>query len=560
MCGICGMLVCDDLTDQQKEELKLEFYKSSCKIRHRGPDRTISHTLEAPVNVCGVFHRLAIMDPSTKGDQPFRYEEGSRSVYVMCNGEIYGYKKICEEEDFKLQSGSDCEVIPKLYQKYGIEGMDAICKRLNSEHAFSILDVDMKSGDYKLILSSDRFGLRPLFTKTDSKGFYYSSELQGLPNLKSLEGKVERFPPRHYGIIEKKNGILGEMKYHKYYTVRPKKILHFDLKFCLESIQSLLEIAIIERLASDRPFGCLLSGGLDSSLVAAIASKYLKKFGKRLRTFSIGLPGGTDEIYAKMVAEFIDSDHTHILVSEEDFLKTFPLIAKIIGTIDITTIRASTGQYLVSKWISENTDIKVLLCGDQSDECFSGYIYFHKAPNPEAGHDENIRLLEDIHMYDGLRADRCMSHFGIEARFPFADHRLNDFVLRCDPALRVPTNGKEKWLLRSAFKDLKLLPDEVLWRDKCAFSDGVSSRKKSWYQIIQEHVETLFTDMELEESKIKYKHLPPITKESLYGRKLFCEEFGENETVAQTIPYFWLPKWVGDLKEPSARILEICKG
>lgn len=559
MCGICGMLLRESITPEQKKILYQNFFNASKNIAHRGPDRSILTTLYSPIDVVFDFERLCIMDPSTKGDQPFKYEDGSRTVYVICNGEIYNFRDICKEHDFHPSSGSDCEVIPLLYKKYGLDGVGKICQNFNSEHAFMILDVDMRSGDYTIILSSDRFGIRPLFVGQDEYGFYFASELQGLPCLKSKTAYIERFKPRHYATIEKKNGKLGDLKYYKYYDVKPEKILYTDVQTCLTNIRKLLKDAVIRRLESDRPYGCLLSGGLDSSLVAALAAKYLKKKGQKLRTFSIGMPRGADERYAKMVAKHIGSEHIHVELSEECFLNTIPDIVKTIGSYDITTVRASTGQYLISKWVAENTDIKVLLLGDYSDELNQSYLYFHKAPTVEEAHLENIRLLEDIHFFDCLRADRCIARFGIEARFPFADVRLIDFVLRCDPKLRTPTtSGIEKWLFREAFNGTNLLPEEVRTRPKTAFSDGVSERKRSWYQIIQDDVDKLYSDEDLNDAKLHYKHLPPVSKESLYYRRLFCEHFGENESVSKTIPYFWLPKWCGDIQEPSARVLDVC--
>lgn len=341
--------------------------------------------------------------------------------------------------------------------------------------------------------------------------------------------------------------------------------MYTDLDFCLKKIAEIFEEAVIMRLDADRPFGCLLSGGLDSSLIAAVAARHLHKKGTKLKTFSIGMPGGEDEKYAKMVAAHINSEHKHFEISEKDFINALPDIVRATGSYDITTVRASTGQFLISKHISSDPStksIKVLLCGDGSDEYMQGYIYFHKAPSPSEGHLECIRLMENIHLFDGLRADRCISHWGIEARFPFLDHLLVDFILKTDPNLRVPIKGIEKWLLRKSFSVLsdKLLPDLVLWRQKCAFSDGVSSRKKSWFEIIKEMAQEKYTDEEFENSKLKYTHLTPLTKESLFYREKFCEYYGNNETVAKTIPFFWLPKWCGDIKEPSARILEMCKG
>jgi asparagine synthase (glutamine-hydrolysing) len=566
MCGICGMLMREGLSPEQKKALLLEYHKSSRLIKHRGPDRTIDIQLDSPIDMNITFHRLAIMDPSTKGDQPFRYEDESRTIYVICNGEIYKYKDIAKEEGFKLISGSDCEVIPHLYKKYGLVGMGYICKRFNSEHAFAIHDIDMKTGDYKLILSSDRYGIRPLFTKTDSQGFYYSSELQGLPNLKSLDGKVERFPPRHYGVIEKKDGKLGEMKYYEYYRVKPdpdEKICN-DLEEAKRGIRELLIDAVISRLDADRPMGCLLSGGWDSSRVAAIIARHLHKAGKRLRTFSIGIKGtdSLDKPYAEMVSKFIDSDHTHVEFTEQEFIEALIHVIRATGTFDITTIRASTGQYLISKWISQNTDIKVLFVGDLADEEEGAYSYTKLAPSSEAFHLDCIRLIEDVHFFDGLRADRAVSHFGIELRLPFGDHRLIDFIFRLDPKLLMPSYNKgiEKYLSRLAFAEEKLVPHEVLYRAKEALSNGMTGKARTWIDIIKEMTDAMYSSDDLIAGQVKYAfHLPPPTKEALFYRNIFCEYFGENASVAKTIPYFWLPKWCGDITEPSAHVLPTYK-
>jgi asparagine synthase (glutamine-hydrolysing) len=624
MCGICGMLIRENVSAEEMAELKLEFYKSSCKINHRGPDRSVSTVLEHPINVVIDFKRLAIMDPSTKGDQPFKLElDNSRTIYVTCNGEIYKYKDIVASEEFKLSSGSDCEVIPLLYKKYGIAGMSRICQMLNSEHAFSILDVDMLTGDYILILSSDRFGKRPLFIKTDSKGFYYSSELQGLPNIKDPEGIVQRFPPAHYGIIEKKNGKLGGMKLFRYYDVPPSpeemqpsevssiqqnvNKICTDVELAKKGIRDILTDSVVSRLDADRDMGFLLSGGLDSSIICGIAAKHLSQFGKRIKTFSIGIKDtdSIDKPYAEKVSKHIGSEHTFVEFTESEFLNAIPEVVRTTGSFDITTIRASTGQYLISKWIRQNTNIKVLFCGDGSDEILQGYLYSFNGPSVEALHLDSIRLVQNIHFFDGLRADRCVSRWGLELRIPFLDYRFVDWIMRIDPKLRTPMyKNIEKWLLRSAFdtrmnavsrvgssdsdtrndinriessvletrpsqrsgsrvgsldSERPIIPYEVLYRIKSAFSDSVASKKRSWVDIIKENVETKFSDIDLKYAQSYYKHLSPINKESLYYRKIFCEYFGENISVSQTIPYFWMPQWCDGVNDPSARCLAICK-
>jgi asparagine synthase (glutamine-hydrolysing) len=563
MCGISGMFLKHLFTKYQLTNLQFAFFAASRKLDHRGPDRSQCIILSDPINAMIDFKRLSIMDTSTQGDQPFIYDDGDRTVYVMCNGEIYNYNDLCKDHDLHPMSGSDCEVIPLLYKKYGMSYMHTLCNSLNSEHAFMILDVDRLTGDYVMCLSNDRFGVRPLFTAQTDDAFYFASELAGLPCLDDLGAVVERFEPRHYAILEKKDGVLGKLVYHKYFDFNDvvleisESIADEPLEDQCSQLEYLLTDATVIRLTSDRPYGCLLSGGVDSSLVAALAAKHLKQFEKRLRTFSIGMDGGTDEKFAKMVAEYIDSDHTHITVTEDEFTDSILNVVKTIGSFDITSVRASVGQYQISKWISENTDIKVLLCGDGSDEICGSYKYFHNAPSSKDFHNECIRLLSDIHKYDGLRADRCISYFGIEARFPFLDHRFVTYYLSCDPVIRQPQNGVEKWLLRMSFEKSHILPNAVLFRSKEAFSDGVSSQKRSWYQIVQEKANAIYTDEEYETKKLAYEHCQPISKESLLFRETFCQTYGINKTVSQTIPYYWLPKWCGNIVEPSARVLKV---
>jgi asparagine synthase (glutamine-hydrolysing) len=343
---------------------------------------------------------------------------------------------------------------------------------------------------------------------------------------------------------------------HEYYSFKYDKISITDIKLAKQKIKQCLVNSITDKLVSDRPLGCLLSGGLDSSLIAAISAKELKKNGKILTTFSIGMPGSTDKKYALMVAKHIKSNHHHFELSENDFLNALGDIVTATETHDITTIRASTGQYLISKLVAEKSNIKVLLIGDGADELCSGYKYNLNAPSPQALHDECRRLLKDIHLYDVLRADRGIASNGLEARVPFLDHRFVDLYMSIDPKLRMPANhkGVEKWLLRSSFDDTDLLPKEVLWRSKEAFSDGVSSLKKSWYQIIQHKASNMYSDEEFKMAQQNYTHCPPSSKEALYFRRMFEERFGSDD-VCKVIPYMWLPKWCGDIKEPSARVL-----
>lgn len=578
MCGIWGLLTLNSTFESDSN-----LHKKFMKIKHRGPDRS---TYIDNNNYKIGFHRLAIMDTSIQGDQPFTHsykmtDSGTgrpvlRTIYAMCNGEIYNYKEIKESADFiekennhdyKMKSHSDCEIILPLFLNYGI---DSLIKRLNGEFAFAIYDIyeDLISGkiNYSLYLGRDRFGIRPLFyTLIDSDTIAFCSEMKGLINIKS-NNKIEIFRPRTWLHA---TGMKDDSKLYfnagMYYRIGNLPIVKKpEMDDVYRMIQRLFTKAVEVRLESDREIGCLLSGGLDSSLVAGIASQILKSKGKTLKTFSIGMADSPDCKFAKIVAEHIGSSHTNIEIPESEWLNKLEEIIKITETFDITTIRASTGQYLVSKWIADNTNIKVLLIGDGSDELTGGYLYFHKAPTPKDFHIENIKLLEDIHYFDVLRADRGVASNGLEARVPFLDKDFVDLYLSIDPELRMPQthtyeDGKiaksEKWLLRKSFDNTDLLPKCVLWRKKEAFSDGVSSHYKSWYQIIQEKINSEMTDEYLIKEQNKYVgHVVPHTKEALYYHELYDSMYPKQYGI---LPYYWLPKWVGNATDPSARTLNI---
>ena len=536
-----------------------EMYNAFMKIEARGPDKSVL-LKQSKYGLYIGFHRLCIMDTTSKGDQPFVLETEKKNIYVICNGEIYNFKELCEKYNIILNSGSDCEVLIHLYQLIGI---DVMIKELIGEFAFCICEIDNFTHIVKLIIGRDQSGIRPLFITGNDDELVITSELKGSPFLDSTNYNIIQFPPRHYLEINNNDDKIFDPSFSKLVKYRDFRNIErtiYDLELAKTKIRQTFIETVKCRMISDRPLGCLLSGGLDSSLVASIASIFCKEKGMILKTFSIGMAGSTDEYYAKLVAKHIGSNHTHIELPEKTWLDAIQKVVEVIESYDITTVRASTGQYLVSKWISENTDIKVLLIGDGSDELCSGYMYFHKAPDPELMHLENIRLIEDIHFYDVLRADRGISANGLEARVPFLDHRFIELYLSIDPILRMPaTKGLEKWFLRESFSENDYLPIEVLLRPKEAFSDGCSSSKRSWYSIIQEYINNKISDEELNESKKKYIHCIPPSKESLYFRKVFESYFGIFEETAKVIPYLWLPKWVGNISEPSARVLDVYK-
>jgi asparagine synthase (glutamine-hydrolysing) len=594
MCGIWGILSNEEIK-QNTNILFNKFYS----IKARGPDRSVFIT--NPNYIVG-FHRLSIMDTSIQGDQPFsisyyydndKGEKMLRTVYVICNGEIYNYQSLkdnkelvefCNKINYHYKSHSDCEVLLPLFLmtikendyktnpdifEFGIREM---LIKLNGEFAFACYDIHTNLGSqetfYNLWTGRDRFGIRPLFyTNLGNKTIAFGSEMKSLIGIEGYN-KVEVHDPRswyYWGGSTLSDNL--KMISKLYYVVgNLPMVLKPDLDDVYRMTRTLLTNSVKARLSSDREIGCLLSGGLDSSLVASIAARELEKEGKKLRTFSIGMEGSPDAYYARIVAEHINSIHTNIEIPQEEWVSAIEEVIRISETYDITTIRATTGQYLVSKWIAQNTNIKVLLIGDGSDEATGGYLYFHKAPSALALHFECKRLLHYIHYFDVLRADRGVSSNGLEARVPYLDHEFINFYFQVEPALRMPTahktsDGKthiyEKYLLRKSFEKTKHLPECVLWRKKEAFSDGVSSESKSWYQIIQDQIEEKMSDEYFEEAKKKYEgFVVPHTKEALYFHEVFDKYYPKQNHI---LPYYWLPQWMGDVKDPSARTLKIYK-
>jgi len=330
-----------------------------------------------------------------------------------------------------------------------------------------------------------------------------------------------------------------------------------DFEMIIQHIGFLLEKAVDKRVIADRPIGCLLSGGLDSSLVTALVNKHFEE--GKLNTFSIGMKGSTDLFYAQKVSHHCKTNHHHIELTETNFLDAIDHVIFVIESYDTTTVRASVGNYLVSKYIKENTDIKVVFNGDGSEEIFGSYLYFQNAPTPQDFYQENKKLINEIFYFDVLRSDKSISSNGLEPRTPFLDTELVSFVMSIPPEYKMHGLSSpfkmEKYILRKAFESTDLLPLEVLWRKKEAFSDGVSSKEKSWYNTIQEYVNNLISDQEFEQYKNTYIHLPPQLKETFYYRRVFEKHFGDRHSFI--LPHYWLPNWSGDVIDPSARMLTI---
>jgi asparagine synthase (glutamine-hydrolysing) len=542
MCGIFAFLQNNPIIDDK-------LVKSFMSIKNRGPD---SSTLNIERNYITGFHRLAINDLSVNGNQPFYYSNSTSNYILMANAEIYNHKELEHKYDVKPKTTSDCAVLLEMFLKLN-EDFEKFNNEIQGEYAIVIIKQDKYSNNIQFFISTDPLSVRPLFYffKTKEYKIGISSLLSGLCEFSD---NVIR--------IEQGSYIIGETDFSSFmkitskkYSVIPRVDIFKEDSYLYQQIVNTLKNSIKIRLESDRPLGCLLSGGLDSSLVAAIASNQLKKVGKKLRTFSIGMEGGTDLYYARKVAEHIGSIHTEYNFTAEEGLEAIEEVIKACETYDITTIRASVGQYLISKNISTKTDIKVLLNGDGADECEMGYLYFYLAPDFDSACEERNKLIQQIHLFDGLRVDRNISYHGLEARVPFLDKEFVNLYYKISPFLLIPTKKRmEKYLIRKAFSEIEpnLLPEEVLWRKKEAFSDGVSPKEKSWYLIVKEKYNQLISDKEFE-TRFDMDNFMPICKESFYYRKKFNELFGDNEHV---IPRYWLANWTTST-DPSARTLKM---
>ena len=506
----------------------------------RGPEYMAVQDVSGTPATLG-FTRLAINGLTPAGHQPFSHD----GIHIVCNGEIYNYKELAARWSIDLPSGtSDCAVLPHLLRKLPLK---EVCKALDGVFAFVAVDTRFQ----KVYVARDPYGVRPLFTAQSTDGVFFASEMKGLPANCTI---IEAFQPGTCASY-RLNGDLLEVQTH--HTIPTVKVPLFEDRLAAQAaLRIALESAVKKRLLSDRPIGSLLSGGLDSSLIAALAAKELAAQGKKLNTFSIGMPGSTDLYYARKVADHIGSNHHEILVKPEDFLAAIPAVIDAAETYDITSVRASVGNYLVGKYIKENTDIKVVFNGDGSDEVGGGYLYFFAAPSDEEFEAESERLLKEIHVYDVLRSDRGMAAHGLEARTPFLDKAFVATWRALPTRFRRPVKGSqvEKQILREAFEGSGLLPHEVLWRKKEAFSDGVSSTADSWYLRCANYAKTLDKSLADIREETAALHNPPQTEEAYWYRMLFQKIYGEQ--AARVIPAMWMPRWIAGAQDPSARTLK----
>jgi len=555
MCGIFAYIKLLKYKNVDNSKLFQDFWN----LKPRGPDNSY---LENYGDVWIGFHRLAILDTSFKSNQPFVFQEKDRTVIFICNGEIYNFRELIEKYDLPINTDSDCMTIPELYLKYTRnEGdvkdfFDLFQDNIKGEFAFVMFEFDRLKNLKKIFASRDQIGIRPLYTNTTiTDELIFSSEVKG---TNSYDGEIEEFSP---GCITLYNfDDLGKQVDKTIYTFKNVYVqdnFTSSEEYHLQSVKNAVINSVKRRLDSDRPLAFLLSGGVDSSLVASISAKLL---GYPIRTFCCGMNEGTDLIYARKVAEHIRSNHTEVLFTPQDGLDAIRDVIWKTETWDTTTVRASVGQYIVSKYIGTKTDAKVVLVGEGPDEVCSSYLFNWYAPSGKALHQTALEYVENIHYFDSRRGDRCLSGWGLEGRVPLLDPEFIEAYWNIPAEMRMPQyKGIEKWWLRKAFDGTDLLPNEVLYRTKEAFSDGVSSKEKSWFQIIQEYVESLVSDKDLENAANIYPHCTPQTKEAFYYRRVFCEFFGENRQTI--IPHYWQPKWNADGEEvteyvdPSARTL-----
>lgn len=537
MCGILAVLYSSDNRYKQLE-------KAVSHLVARGPEGTQITNL---TSATFAFTRLAINGLHEGGMQPF----DSPYATWMCNGEIYNSGEIEKTLGYKGK-GSDCEVLGHLW--CSLKAPVAFCQALDG--VFCVVVYDKEDDSY--IVARDPYGIRPLYWSDDKfVGLSFASERKVLEALVEPYAKIFEFPPGEVWTV--KSGVC--VKKEIYHTVPWVKAVYMPEELAKKTVHDSLLAAVEKRLMTERPVAALLSGGLDSSLIASIVQRMLVKRGlPPLKTFSIGMVGSSDLAFARKVADWIGSDHHEVVVTADEMFACIPQVIRDIESYDITTVRASVGNWMVAREVRRRSECKVVFNGDGSDEEWGSYLYFYKAPNNYAFEAECNRVLSEIHRYDVLRSDRSISSHGLEARTPFLDKQFVAVAMSVPTELRRPlAKGPlgekprlEKQLLRDAFADDLLLPSEVLWRKKEAFSDGVSTQEKSWFQEIQDRIlDQGLVPTDWEEQAQKFEEPRPKTPEAFYYRSLY-EGF-----YTKTGDYwpFWMPRWSPETSDPSARTL-----
>ena len=516
MCGITAIFN----VKCRHAELRKQALAMSRKIRHRGPDWSGIYQGKTAILA---HERLSIVDPASGGQPLFSPD---RKIILAVNGEIYNHQELREQlkDEYEFQTGSDCEVIIPLYLKYGTDFID----KLNGIFAFALYDEE----NDKFLIARDPIGVIPLYMGHDSEGHtLICSELKGLEGYAETFGQ---FPPGHYFFSDDKETVKWYKRdWTSYESVE-------DNKGCAADIRKALEEAVHRQLMSDVPYGVLLSGGLDSSIISAIAKKYSamrietndksEAWWPRLHSFAVGLKGAPDLAAARKVAEHIGTVHHEINYTIQEGLDAIRDVIYFIETYDVTTVRASTPMYLLARVI-KSMGIKMVLSGEGADEVFGGYLYFHKAPDAKEFHEETIRKISKLYMYDCLRANKSLSAWGVEGRVPFLDKEFLDVAMSLNPSLKMcPGKTIEKKILREAFQDM--LPEEIVWRQKEQFSDGVGY---SWIDTLKKITSEAVSDRQMEEAAIRFPVNTPKNKEEYYYRSIFEEHF-PSESATRTVP------------------------
>jgi len=516
---MCGIVCAFDLKENAAV-LRPQLLEMSKKVRHRGPDWSGIYSDEKAILA---HERLAIVDPAS-GKQPLFSED--KKLILAANGEIYNHRELRKQfkGKYNFQTASDCEIILALYKEKGVDFID----EMNGIFGFALYDAEKD----EYFVARDHMGIIPLYMGWDENGtFYIASE------LKALEGvctKIELFPPGHY--LSSRDGELTKWYSRDWMEYEAVK----DNQTSIDALHDALEAAVHRQLMSDVPYGVLLSGGLDSSVTSAIAKKYAEKriesddtqvaWWPQLHSFSVGLEGSPDLAAAQLVADHIGTIHHEIKFTIQEGLDAIRDVVYNLETYDITTIRASTPMYLMARVI-KSMGVKMVLSGEGADELFGGYLYFHKAPNAEEFHEETVRKLSKLHMYDCLRANKSLAAWGIEGRVPFLDKEFMDVAMRINPQDKM-INGErmEKWVIRKAFE--AYLPESVAWRQKEQFSDGVGY---SWIDTLKEIVNEKVSDEQLKNAKYKFPIQTPTSKEEFYYRAIYAEHF-PSDTAALCVP------------------------
>ncbi|XP_022084841.1 asparagine synthetase [glutamine-hydrolyzing]-like [Acanthaster planci] len=560
MCGIWAVFGSDGNVS--------ELYHNAWKIAHRGPDSSRMENIIHFKSCCLAFHRLAIMD-DVFGEQPMRVRAYPH-IWLLYNGEIYNFRLLQKQFDFQYLTECDGEAIIHLYAQGGAEYAASM---LDGVFAFCLLDTAAK----KVFLGRDTHGVRPMFKLCREDSFLaICSEAKGILELEQADNNhKEETVPFLPGYVESydlaPSGKVTLRQFTQFHSIE-RKPKWSDIPLAIQphgedmyaNIRILFTDAVKKRLVSHRPLGCLLSGGLDSSLVAALVVKLAREADIQypLQTYTIGVDGSSDTRAARQVAKHIGSEHHEVPFCPDEGTAILEDVIYSLESYDVNTVRPAVCMYLISRYIREQTDRVVIFSGEGSDELTQGYLYFHQQPSAKEGDEEGRRLLKDLYLYDVLRADRMTAAHGLELRVPFLDHHFTSYYLSLPAEARCPKLGIEKYLLRKAFDGTGLLPPKILWRQKEGFGEGVSSRKKSWLDSLTEFANEKVNPSSVDDTEFRcaeelFPFNPPKTKEAFYYRQIFEKRFPGH---ARWIPYAWLPKWDEDTSAPSGRVQTIRQG